>query len=150
MSAASSAEFEPQLLDLRVVFYAIEIDMPHWRVQLLVRLDDRKARTGNVALMAERRDESARERRLADSLAAPKALDHIPCSRHPCERSAKAGRSLDILKDHREPRGIVSVTTLPSRAWNRARLSSRARLDELAGKAASLTRARPHRESRSR
>src|SRR5438552_14089107 len=103
---------ESQLFYLGHVLDSVQIDVPNWRVELLIRLDDREARAGNVALVAERGDEAARERRLADPERTGKR-DHIPHPGGLRQGRARSGRCRFTRQNHRDPRGIVRVTVVP-------------------------------------
>src|SRR6476659_5810439 len=54
-----SGGIQAQFVDLGLIFDAVEIDVPDRRLKSLIGLDDRKARTRNLAPMAERFDKAA-------------------------------------------------------------------------------------------
>ena len=66
-STASAGGIEPEFVDLRRLLDPVKVDVPHRRVQLLIGLDDREARARHLALVAERGQEAAGQRRLADA-----------------------------------------------------------------------------------
>ena len=62
---------EAQFLDLGRILDPIKIDMPDWRVEFLIGLDDREARARHFADMAERGEETACQCGLARLRAGP-------------------------------------------------------------------------------
>src|SRR5690242_9877502 len=86
--------------------------MPDRRIQLVIRLHDRKAWAWNIRRVAKRGDKAAGKRRLANPKRSRKR-DHVAGSGDGCKPGAKLYRRFLILQDHRDPRGMVRITVVP-------------------------------------
>ena len=121
---------EAQLLDFGRHLNAIQVDVKNWRIELLVRLDDREARARHLGLMPEGLDQSARERGLANP-ERPRKRDHVAGPDDLRQRRADVrGRRL-VLEDHFAPRGMVRVTVVPFPFVDFERDRPAVRFDEL-------------------
>jgi hypothetical protein len=89
-----------------------QVDMPDWRFQLLVWLDDRKAGARHFALMAQRIEEASRQCGLPNTKRTGER-DHITGTRSVREARTELFRMLLVSEDHFVPRGMVRVTVVP-------------------------------------
>src|SRR6185503_190431 len=81
-------------------------------LELIVGLDDREARTRHVGAVPKGGDEAARQRGLADPERAGQC-DHVAWPSDAGQCGTDCRRLFLACQDHREPRGIVSVTVVP-------------------------------------
>jgi len=86
--------------------------VPNRWIELLIGLDDCEAGAGNLAFMAERGDQAPRQRGLADA-ERPRKRNHVARPRQARQLGAGPLGILLTVEDHRDPRGMVSVTVVP-------------------------------------
>ena len=104
---------QSELIQLRRVLDPEQVDMPNRRPQVLIGLNDRKAGAGRFTFMAKSRDKPAGQRSLADA-ERPGKRDDIARTSNSRQSLTKSRRFRLARQDHRDPRGIVRVTFVPS------------------------------------
>ena len=86
--------------------------MPDGQFQLIIGLDDREARTGNLAFVTERTENSARQGGLPDPQR-PGKRDDVARAQGRRDSSPKVLGRLLVSEDHFVPRGMDRITDVP-------------------------------------
>ncbi len=104
---------QSELLEIRWIFDAVEVDVPDRRTEQLIGLDDGEAGAWHLAVMAKRRRAAPEPAWSCRPTEGPDRVMTSPGAQNARQLASEGQRRLFVLEPHCGARGMVSVTLVP-------------------------------------